>query len=56
MSGDADISVPAALLGDPARARLLLALTDGRALPASVLAGEAGVAASTASERLAKLL
>jgi DNA-binding transcriptional ArsR family regulator len=55
MSGDADISVPAALLGDPARARLLLALADGRALPASVLAGEAGVAASTASGHLAKL-
>lgn len=56
MSGDADISVPAALLGDRARARLLLALADGRALPASVLAGEAGVAASTASGHLAKLL
>jgi DNA-binding transcriptional ArsR family regulator len=56
MSGDADISVPAALLGDRARARLLMALADGRALPASVLAGEAGVAASTASEHLAKLL
>jgi DNA-binding transcriptional ArsR family regulator len=55
MSGDADISVPAALLGDPVRARLLLALADGRALPASVLAGEAGVAASTASGHLAKL-
>jgi len=56
MSGDADISVPAALLGDRARARLLMALADGRALPASVLAGEAGVAASTASGHLAKLL
>jgi DNA-binding transcriptional ArsR family regulator len=56
MSGDADISVPAALLGDPARARLLFALADGRALPASVLAAEAGIAASTASEHLAKLL
>src|SRR5215470_1077247 len=55
MSGDANISVPAALIGDPARARLLMALGDGRALPASVLASEAGVAASTASEHLAKL-
>ena len=55
MTGDADISVPASLLGDPARARLLLALADGRALPASTLASEAGVAASTASERLTKL-
>lgn len=55
MSGDADIAVPAGLLGDPARARLLLALVDGRALPASMLAAEAGVAASTASEHLGKL-
>lgn len=55
MSGDADISIPAALLGDPARSRLLMALADGRALPASRLAAEAGVAASTASEHLAKL-
>lgn len=55
MHGDADISVPAGLLSDPARARVLLALADGRALPASRLADEAGVAASTASEHLAKL-
>jgi hypothetical protein len=32
-----------------------MALLDGRALPASVLAAEAGVAASTASEHLARL-
>ncbi|HET7305539.1 MAG TPA: winged helix-turn-helix domain-containing protein [Segeticoccus sp.] len=55
MDGDADISVPAGLMGDPARARLLMALADGRALPASMLASEAGVAASTCSEHLAKL-
>lgn len=55
MKGDADIAVPAALLGEPARARLVLALADGRALPASRLAAEAGVAASTASEHLTKL-
>jgi DNA-binding transcriptional ArsR family regulator len=35
---------------------MLLALGDGRALPASVLASEAGVAPSTASEHLATLL
>lgn len=35
---------------------MLLALGDGRALPASVLASEAGVAASTASEHLARLV
>jgi DNA-binding transcriptional ArsR family regulator len=55
MGGDADIAVPAELLGNPARARVMLALVDGRALPASVLASEAGVAASTASEHLARL-
>jgi DNA-binding transcriptional ArsR family regulator len=55
MYGDADISIPAALLSDPARARVLIALADGRALPASTLATEAGVAASTASEHLGKL-
>lgn len=55
MGGDAEISIPAALLGEPSRARVLLALADGRALPASVLAAEAGVTASTVSEHLAKL-
>src|SRR5439155_423716 len=43
-------------LGEPGRARVLRALGDGRALPASVLAFEAGVAPSTASEHLARLL
>ena len=56
MDGDADIAAVSALLAEPARARMLMALADGRALPASVLASEAGVAASTASEHLAKLL
>jgi len=56
MDGEVDVSVPAGLLADPARARLLMALTDGRSLPASVLASEAGVSASTTSEHLAKLL
>lgn len=56
MHGDADIASVGALVADPARARVLLALGDGRALPASVLADEAGVAASTASAHLAKLV
>ena len=56
MDGDADIAKVGALLADPARARILMALGDGRALPASVLAGEAGVANSTASAHLGKLL
>jgi len=55
MSGDVDVSIPAGLMANPGRARVLWALADGRALPASVLATEAGVAASTASEHLAKL-
>jgi DNA-binding transcriptional ArsR family regulator len=56
MSGDADIARIGALVADPARARMLMALGDGRALAASVLADEAGVAASTASAHLAKLV
>jgi DNA-binding transcriptional ArsR family regulator len=56
MAGDVDIAATAAILGDPARARMLAALADGRALPASVLANEAGVAPSTASGHLARLM
>jgi DNA-binding transcriptional ArsR family regulator len=56
MSGDADIARIGALVADPARARMLMTLGDGRALAASVLADEAGVAASTASAHLAKLV
>ena len=52
----ADISATAALFADPTRARIVAALADGRALPASVLAAESGVAASTASEHLARLV
>jgi DNA-binding transcriptional ArsR family regulator len=54
-TGDADIAALASLLADPARCKVLLALDDGRALPASVLADEAGVSRSTASSHLAKL-
>ena len=54
--GDADIAPIGALIGDPTRARVLMALTDGRALPASRLAAEAGVAPSTVSEHLARML
>jgi DNA-binding transcriptional ArsR family regulator len=54
--GDADIASIGALVADPGRARILLALGDGRALPATVLADEAGVAASTASAHLARLV
>lgn len=54
--GDADMAAVGALLADPGRCRILLALNDGRALPASRLATEAGVSASTASNHLSKLL
>ncbi len=45
----------AALLGDPARAAMLGALMDGRALTAGELARAAGIAAPTASAHLARL-
>ena len=54
-NGDADIAAVGSLLADPRRCRVLMALNDGRALPASVLAAEAGVTPSTASSHLAKL-
>ena len=56
MTGDADLAALGSVLGERARARMLLALGDGRALPAGVLASEAGVAASTASEHLGRLV
>ncbi len=54
--GDADIATVAALMGEPARAAVLVALADGRALAASTLAAEAGVAPSTLSGHLARLV
>jgi DNA-binding transcriptional ArsR family regulator len=53
---DADISAPATLIGDPTRATFLMALSEGRSLPASELARRAGVTASTASIQLTKLV
>jgi len=49
------IASVAALLGDPARANILTALMDGRALTVSELAEAAGVTLQTASGHLAKL-
>jgi DNA-binding transcriptional ArsR family regulator len=54
-TGDVDIAALASLLADPARCKVLLALDDGRALPASVLADEAGISRPTASSHLGKL-
>jgi DNA-binding transcriptional ArsR family regulator len=56
MSGDVDLARTANLIGDPGRARVLRALGDGRELAATVLAHEAGVAPSTASVHLSKLV
>jgi DNA-binding transcriptional ArsR family regulator len=52
---DPDIAEVAALIGDPARAAMLLALLDGGELPATELAFRAGVSAQAASAHLAKL-
>ena len=50
-----DIATIAALLGDPARANMLTALSAGQALTAGELARVAGVTAQTASSHLSKL-
>src|ERR1700740_947125 len=52
---EADISSLAALISDPARGRILVALLDGRSLPATELAQRAGITCQTASSHLAKL-
>jgi len=50
------IAATAALLGDPARAAMVLALMDGRARTAKKLACDAGVTPQTASAHLKKLV
>ena len=50
------IAEAASLIGDPARANMLAALVGGHAMTATELGLSAGVAASTASGHLAKLL
>ena len=50
-----DISIVAALIGNPACANMLMALLAGPALTATELAQEAGLMASTVSGHLAKL-
>jgi DNA-binding transcriptional ArsR family regulator len=56
VNGDADVAAAAALIGEPTRAALLLALIEEATLPASELAARGRVAASTASEHLARLV
>jgi len=50
------IAFIAALIGDPARANMLTALMDGRALTASELAGAGGITLQTASGHLARMV
>lgn len=50
------LATTASLIANPARAAMLLALLDGRALPAGELARCAGVSAQSASMHLAQLL
>jgi DNA-binding transcriptional ArsR family regulator len=56
MDADLNIAAVAALIGDPARARMLTALMDGRARTAKELAYGAAVTPQTASSHLAKLV
>ena len=55
MPTTAKLASVAALLGDPARAAMLQAMMDGRALTASELAHVAGITPQTASSHLARL-
>ena len=56
MASNAKFAEVAALAGDPARAGMLHALMDGRALTASELAQVAGVTPQTASGHLARMV
>ncbi len=56
MTNVANLAANAALIADPSRAAMLVALMDGRALTSGELAGAAGVTPATASGHLARLL
>ena len=51
-----NVSSVASLIADPTRSAMLVALLDGRSLPAGELAYASGVTAQTASAHLARLL
>lgn len=55
MGSTADLATTASLVGDPARANMLTALMDGRALTATERARAASVTPQTASGHLARL-
>ena len=56
MKGEADVAAAAALLAEPSRAALVVDIMSERSLPASELAARAGIAPSTASEHLGRLV
>lgn len=55
MASTTQIAEIASLIGDPARAAMLAALMDGRALTATELASTAGITPQTASSHLSRL-
>jgi DNA-binding transcriptional ArsR family regulator len=56
MVNSPDIAAVASLIGDRARATILMSLMEGRALTATELARTAGITKQTASSHLSKLL
>src|SRR5215472_9773349 len=56
MSFQPGFAAIAALVADPAREAILVALADGRALPAGELASIAGISAQSASRHLQKMV
>jgi len=56
MRGDVDVAAAAALLAERARTALVQAVIEDGPLPASELAARAGIAPSTASQHLARLV
>lgn len=56
MKDGPDIARIGSLIGDPARANMLIALLSGKALTATELAAEAGITGQTASSHLKKLI
>jgi DNA-binding transcriptional ArsR family regulator len=56
MSAEPNLAEVALLIGEPARATMLLALLGGQALPAGELAARAHVTPQTASAHLARLI
>lgn len=56
MNNEPNIAHVAALIGEPTRAKMMIALMSGKALTATELAVEADISSSTASSHLTKLV